>query len=118
MSNNWLRKIQDSRNLASQLISVIAICFIGIWIWQNRDLVIEVISTIGPYKIAVLIIFLSLVLFVSSLSLVCTVRGVGYDISLLDAYNFLNVSQIASMIPGKIWGFASLVSMLVSKRIR
>jgi glycosyltransferase 2 family protein len=41
----------------------------------------------------------------------------GYAFSLRDGYYSLNLSQIAAMVPGKIWGFAGLAALLVARGI-
>jgi hypothetical protein len=41
----------------------------------------------------------------------------GYSFTWQDGYHSLNLSQIAAMVPGKIWGFAGLAALLINRGI-
>ena len=45
------------------------------------------------------------------------VRDKGYTFGFADGYHSLNLSQIAAMIPGGIWGYAGLAGLLWTKGI-
>jgi hypothetical protein len=55
--------------------------------------------------------------FLSALTFVVLVRSMGYKFSYWDGYHSLNLSQIAAVIPGKVWGFAGLAGLLLAHGI-
>ncbi|MFZ5909481.1 MAG: hypothetical protein ACOYYU_05650 [Chloroflexota bacterium] len=63
----------------------------------------------------ILLLFLSSILTVAAF--IRLVRATGYSFRFIDGYHTLNYSQLASMIPGGIWGFAGLGAALWSKGI-
>ena len=101
--------------------SVIGLVIIGIfiyWIWKYRTLITGVFQNIGIWRLSGLIVVIIVSLVLSVFTFTILVRDKGYTaFSFMDGYNSLNLSQLASMVPGKIWGFAGLAALLWSKGI-
>lgn len=87
------------------------------WVWTYRLLIEATLKRAGLATIAIMLPLLLGSLFLTVLAFCLLVRAKGYAFSLSDAYHSLNISQLASMIPGGIWGYAGLAGVLWTKRI-
>lgn len=99
---------------------VIGIGIIGVflyWIWTYRDIIIATFRKIGVVQLVIIIALIIVSLFLTVFAFVILVRDKGYSFGFADGYHALNLSQLASMIPGGIWGYAGLAGILWSKRI-
>jgi hypothetical protein len=74
-------------------------------------------AELGTVRLVGFLLLLTLGVVLSALSFTMLVRSMGYQFTYCDGYHSLNLSQIAAMVPGKIWGFAGLVGMLSARGI-
>ncbi len=101
----------------SPVFGVIILGVFLYWSWIYRDIIID---TFRKVEIAQLMGFVVLMLFSSILTvfaLVILIRDKGYSFGFADGYHSLNLSQLASMIPGGVWGYAGFAAYLWSKGI-
>lgn len=87
------------------------------WMWKHWHAIVSTFERVAPLQFAAMIFLLFLAAILTALAFSLLVRGKGYRFSLLDGYNVLNLSQLASMIPGGIWGFAGLAGALWAKGV-
>jgi hypothetical protein len=87
------------------------------WGWQNRFLMQQVFAELGPVRLLSFGLLLTLGVVLSAWSFTILVRSMGYPFTYRDGYHSLNLSQIAAMVPGKIWGFAGLAGLLAARGI-
>jgi len=114
------RVLESVRKWRAILSPVFGIAILGIfiyWIWNYRGAIWSTFAQIGPAQLVGIIFLLLLSGMLTVFAFVLLVRSKGYDFKFVDGYNTLNYSQLASMIPGGIWGFAGLAGALWSKRI-
>ena len=86
------------------------------WGWQNRLIMQQVFAELGTIRLMSFGLLLTLGVVLSALSFTILVRSIGYQFTYRDGYHSLNLSQIAAMVPGKIWGFAGLAGLLCGAR--
>ena len=101
----------------SRLVTLLILTWLFFWIWQQRTIFQQILQQMRWQKTILLSLLLMLSVFLSALSFTSLVRGVGYRFRLSEGYHSLNLSQIAAMVPGKVWGFAGLAGLLWSKGI-
>ena len=87
------------------------------WGWQNRFIMQQVFAELGTIRLGSFFLLLTLGVILSALSFTMLVRSMGYQFTYRDGYHSLNLSQIAAMVPGKIWGFAGLAGLLSARGI-
>ena len=105
------------RKFLSRIISVIVIAVLGYWIWQNHTVIIKIFTEIQTVTLIEVFLLITLSIFFQTVSFTLLIRGMGYPFGYTDSYHSLNLSQIAAMVPGKIWGFAGLAGLLWSRGI-
>jgi hypothetical protein len=109
--------IQKWREKLSPIAAIIIIGIFIFWLWKYRDTVATTFETIGVIHLTLLILLIGVSLILSVFTFTILVRDKGYSFHFSDGYHSLNLSQLASMVPGKIWGFAGLAGLLWSKGI-
>ncbi len=109
--------IQKWRVILSPIVAVLILGIFIYWIWRYRDIIVGTFRTVGFVHLTFLIFLISVSLILSAFTFTILVRDKGYTFRFSDGYHSLNLSQLASMVPGKIWGFAGLASLLWSKGI-
>lgn len=77
----------------------------------------QVFAELGTIKLVSFFLLLTLGVVLSALSFTMLIRSMGYQFTYRDGYHSLNLSQIAAMVPGKIWGFAGLAGLLSARGI-
>jgi len=77
----------------------------------------QVFAELGTIRLMSFCLLLTLGVVLSALSFTILVRSMGYQFTYRDGYHSLNLSQIAAMVPGKIWGFAGLAGLLSARGI-
>jgi hypothetical protein len=77
----------------------------------------QVFAELGIIRLISFCLVLTLGVVLSALSFTILVRSMGYQFTYCDGYHSLNLSQIAAMVPGKIWGFAGLAGLLSARGI-
>jgi hypothetical protein len=87
------------------------------WGWHNRVIMQQVFAQLGTLRLLCFCLLLTLGVVLSALSFTMLVRSMGYQFTYGDGYHSLNLSQIAAMVPGKIWGFAGLAGLLSARGI-
>lgn len=108
------------RKWRARLAPVALILTLGVvlyWAWTYRALIESTFRSAGLATIATMLPLLLGSLVLTVLAFCLLVRAKGYPFRLSDAYHSLNISQLASMIPGGIWGYAGLAGVLWAKRI-
>jgi len=112
--------IQQLKKWRSILSPVAAIIILGIflyWIWNYREIIRSTFNEVGILRIVIIVLLIWLSLILSVFTFTILIRDKGYSFTFIDGYHSLNLSQLASMVPGKIWGFAGLAALLWSKGI-
>jgi glycosyltransferase 2 family protein len=111
------QKLKPWRRYLSRLATILILGFLLYWSWRNRQLLFGTFASIGIINLAILASLLFFALILSVLAFTVLVRSMGYSFTLRDSYHSLNLSQVAAMVPGKIWGFAGLAALLVSRGV-
>ena len=110
----WVRKW---RSVLSRITTVLILAVLVYWGWHHRLTMQRVFVDLGTTELAGLLVLLTLGIVLSALSFTILVRSMGYRFTCQDGYHSLNLSQIAAMVPGKIWGFTGLAGSLWSRGI-
>ncbi len=110
----WIKKW---RGLLSKLVLVCIIVVMAYWSWKNRVTIRNVFVDLSALTLIELFILMTLSVVCQTLSFTLLIRGMGYPFSYIDSYHSLNLSQLAAMVPGKIWGFAGLVGLLCARGV-
>lgn len=87
------------------------------WLWKYWKLIFTIFQRINLFQLSGMILLLIAASGLTSFAFVLLVRAKGHRFGFADGYHSLNYSQLASMIPGGIWGFAGLAMTLWSKGI-
>lgn len=109
MFKQWLGKW---RPILSRCTTVLILAALVYWGWQNRLIMQQSFAELGTVTLASCILLLTLGIGCATLHFTMLVRSMGYQFTYHDGYHSLNLSQIAAMVPGKIWGFTGLASLL------
>jgi uncharacterized membrane protein YbhN (UPF0104 family) len=115
--NSWFEKIKKWRKILSPIIGVGVLTLFGYWLWQYREIILNSLKQIGLFQLSVTILLIILAMILTVWVLVILVRDKGYNFTFADGYHALNLSQLASMIPGGVWGFAGFAGFLWSRSI-
>jgi hypothetical protein len=106
------------RGIVSKIATFLILGWLAYWLYENRALTREVFTELGALGLLASLAAMTVTLWLSSVAFAMLVRGMGYnDFSALDAYHCLNLSQIAAMLPGKVWGYAGLAGLLWARQI-
>jgi hypothetical protein len=105
------------RPVLSQIATVLVLAAFAYWVWHNRFIMQQVFAELGTIRLVSFFLLLTLGVVLSAWSFTMLVRSVGYQFTYCDGYHSLNLSQIAAMVPGKIWGFAGLAGLLSARGI-
>ena len=87
------------------------------WIWLYRDTIVDTCRKVGLTQLSILLVAIVISSILTVYALVILVQDKGYSFGFMDGYHSLNLSQLASMIPGGIWGYAGFAGVLWSKGI-
>jgi hypothetical protein len=117
LSSKFVQSIKKWRAILSPIVGIIIVGIFLYWIWKYRDVIVSTFEKVGFVQLLILIILIWISLILSIFTFTILVRDMGYSFGFVDGYNSLNLSQLASMVPGKIWGFAGLAALLWSKGI-
>jgi hypothetical protein len=115
--SRFVQLIKKWRPILSPIVGIIIVGIFIHWIWIYRDAIASTFEKAGFYQLAILIFLMWIPVFLSVFTFLILVQDMGYSFGFADGYHSLNLSQLASMVPGKIWGFAGLVGLLWSKGI-
>lgn len=96
---------------------VLVLAFLLYWLAQNWQLLIDVFAMLGWAKFFVLLGGLQLVFVLAVFAFVVLTRTVQPRFTFADGYNAFNFAQVASVLPGGIWGIAGLAGWLWSRNI-
>lgn len=116
-SREFKQRLSQWRHALSQIVTVVILAACAYWGWQNRLIMQQVLAELGPTRLMSFGLLLTLGVVLSALSFTMLVRSMGYQFTYRDGYHSLNLSQIAAMVPGKIWGFAGLAGLLSARGI-
>jgi len=104
-----------------RLLPAMGVVMLGLflyWIIHYRETILGSFRRVGVFPLGLLVVVMIISLYLTVSALVVLVRGKGYtSFGFSDAYHALNLSQLASMIPGGIWGFAGFAGYLWTKGI-
>jgi hypothetical protein len=117
LSSRFVQLIKKWRAIFSPIVGIIIVGIFIYWIWIYRNVIVSTFEKVGFFQLAILIILMWIPVFLSVFTFTILVQDMGYSFGFADGYHSLNLSQLASMVPGKIWGFAGLVGLLWSKGI-
>lgn len=112
--------MQLIKNWRVKLSPVFGVVILGVflyWIWIYRSTIVDTFKGISLVQLIFLLSLIVISSILSVLALVILVQDKGYTFNFVDAYNSLNLSQLASMIPGGVWGYAGFAGFLWSKGI-
>lgn len=113
----FFQTIQRWRAKLSPIAAIIIIGIFIYWVWKYREIIARTFETIGFINLTLLVLLIEVSLILSVFTFTVLVRDKGYSFRFSDGYHSLNLSQLASMVPGKIWGFAGLAGLLWSRGI-
>ncbi|MFA5903374.1 MAG: lysylphosphatidylglycerol synthase domain-containing protein [Desulfobacula sp.] len=105
------------RSLASKLVLTCVLVAMVYWSWENWATIRNVFVDLSAVTLIELSILMTFGIVCQTLSFTLLIRGMGYPFSYIDSYHSLNLSQVAAMVPGKIWGFAGLVGLLCARGV-
>jgi hypothetical protein len=109
--NKWRKKL-------SPVIGVIVLGLFLYWMVRYRETILASFRSVGILPLTLLLVVMIVSLVLTVLALVLLVRGKGYStFDFMDAYHALNLSQLASLIPGGIWGYAGFAGYLWSRGV-
>jgi hypothetical protein len=111
------QRLKQWRPVLSQIATALILATFAYWGWQNRLLMQQALAEIGTIRLMGFCLLLTLGVVLSALGFTILVRSMGYQFTYRDGYHSLNLSQIAAMVPGKIWGFAGLAGLLSTRGI-
>jgi hypothetical protein len=112
--------MQSIKNWRAKLSPVFGVIVLGLflyWIWIYRDIIVDTFRKIGLAQLAALVVLIEISSILTVWALVILVRDKGYSFGFADGYHSLNLSQIAAMIPGGIWGYAGFAGLLWAKGV-
>jgi hypothetical protein len=116
-NSKFVRSIKNWRIKLSPVFGAAILGLFLYWIWIYRGIIADTFKKAGVTQLAILIIFIVISGVLTVYALVILVRDKGYTFGFADGYHSLNLSQLASMIPGGIWGYAGFAGFLWSKGI-
>jgi glycosyltransferase 2 family protein len=116
-SRVFKQRLRQWRPVLSHIATVLILAALAYWGWQNRLIMQQVCAELGTIRLMSFGLLLTLGVVLSALSFTILVRSMGYQFTYRDGYHSLNLSQIAAMVPGKIWGFAGLAGLLSARGI-
>ena len=106
-ANKWRKPVSRTATVGMLLM-------LGYLSWQHRLQLQQLFEALSVMECLALACVLTLSIALSALSFTLLVRCMGYRFTYQDGYHKLNLSQIAAMLPGKIWGLTGLASLLWS----
>jgi len=112
-----LETIRIWKKRLTPTLGPVVICIFLYLIWNYRDIILNTFRQIGILRLAIMTFFLAITIIFTVYALVILVRDKGYTFGFADGYHSLNLSQLASMIPGGVWGYAGFAGMLWAKGI-
>jgi uncharacterized membrane protein YbhN (UPF0104 family) len=116
-SCTFLQGTKKWRPMLSRLLTVCMIAILVYWGWHHRLTLQQVFVDLALFELTGLCLLLTLGIILSAWGFTMLVRSMGYPFTYQDGYHSLNLSQIAAMLPGKIWGFTGLVALLWSRGV-
>jgi len=114
------RFVQFIKKWRAKLLPMFGVIIFGIfiyWIFIYRNNIISTFRALNLVQL-VLLFFIFIITGIFTVYIFVTlVRDMGYSFDFVDGYQSLYYSQLASMIPGGIWGYAGLAGVLWSKGV-
>ncbi len=117
MKKTWLENVKRWRSVLSPIIGAGVLILFGYWLWNYREVIFALLQQIGLIQLVVIMALMLLAMALTVSVLVILVRDKGYTFNFADGYHTLNLSQLASMIPGGVWGFAGFAGFLWSRGV-
>ncbi len=112
--------LKTLRTWRARLAPILGAAILGVflyWIWIYRQMILATFEKLGWLQMVVLLFMLCIGVILSALAFAIPIQDMGYRFGVADGYHTLNLSQLASMIPGGVWGYAGLAAVLWSKGI-
>lgn len=116
-NSKFMQIIKNWRKKLSPVFGFAILSIFLYWIWTYKNIIIDIFKNIGFFQLSILILLLVLTGVFSVYAFVILVRDKGYSFGFADGYHSLNLSQIAAMIPGGIWGYAGFAGLLWAKGV-
>ena len=101
----------------SPVFGVVILGLFLYWIWTYSDIILDTFKKMGLAQLVILVALIVVSGILTVYALVILVQDKGYRFGFVDGYHSLNLSQLASMIPGGVWGYAGFAGFLWSKGI-
>jgi uncharacterized membrane protein YbhN (UPF0104 family) len=117
LASKIIQQLKKWRSVLSPFVAIIILGIFFYWIWNYREIIRTTFTEVGLIQISAIILLILLSFFVTIFTFTIMVKDKGYKLAFIDGYHAINLSQLASMIPGKIWGFAGLVALFRAKGI-
>jgi hypothetical protein len=110
----WLN---EWRSPVSRIATILVFALLAYWGWQHRLSMQKLFNDFDLKELMTLSLMITLSVVLSALGFTLLVRYMGYRFTYQDGYHSLNLSQIAAMVPGKIWGLTGLAGILWTRGI-
>ncbi|MFH1103002.1 MAG: lysylphosphatidylglycerol synthase domain-containing protein [Pseudomonadota bacterium] len=110
----WLKR---QRLLITRLLTVLILSGLVYWGVKHRIAIQQAFMAMHIIKLFSLFLLIMIGLIFATWSFTYLVRAMGYRFRYSDGYHSLNLTQMASMAPGRIWGLAGLAGLLLSRGI-
>jgi len=120
MNQDFKQRLRKWRSGLSIALFLALLTGLVYWTWQHQLIIQQILRELGPLKVVELVFLFMVAILLSALNFTVLVRSMDYQFTYINGYHSLNLSQVAAMVPGKIWGFAGLAGLLwtqgISKR--
>lgn len=112
---SWLKKW---RGVLSNIALVVIFGILLYWAWQNRLLLARALAELGAPNFLFMTLWLEGAYFFALFAFVRLIRSLNDSFGMADGFHALNIAQVASVLPGGIWGIAGLAGWLWSRGLR
>ena len=116
-SSKFLETLKRWRAKLSPIVGVAAVGLFLYWTFSYGDTILSTFKELGGVQLFFVVVLLVVAMLLEVYIFVILVQDKKYTFSFADGYHSLNLSHVAAMIPGGIWGYAGLAGMLWSKGI-
>jgi glycosyltransferase 2 family protein len=115
--SGFLKSLRVWRARLTPLLGTVIVGVFLYLIWIYRQMILSTFEKVGLIQMTILLIMMCCGVVLSALAFAIPAKDMGYHFGVVDGYHSLNLSQLASAIPGGVWGYAGLATVLWSKGI-